>query len=231
MKSIKQPTLKHVADRAAAADLYARPVLTPSVMPKGVSAPPVYRVVSQGQGSFTFSAEKARQTVSKTGGTLPPLPANIDSTTLFLTAGPAVLQTYGEHPMSTPAPETQGAGDFLSALPQLIVLQSASPVVSTTGASIQDLQAALAAMPGIPPDLAAQIRAIQDPASTLPIPVPTGSSSHQVTVKGPAGGPGLLVGDNTGVGAAVIWQSHGQLYVVAGTLTQDDIMAVADSLG
>ena len=76
--------------------------------------------------------------------------------------------------------------------------------------------------------LAAQIRAIKDPSSTLPVPIPVDmATSKKVTVQGVEG---IFVGDSTGLGSAVIWQKDGIVYGVAGTLTEQQVLAVANSL-
>ena len=41
---------------------------------------------------------------------------------------------------------------------------------------------------------------------------------------------GLFVGDSTGLGSAVLWQQNGLVYVVGGTLTEAEVLAVANSL-
>jgi hypothetical protein len=41
---------------------------------------------------------------------------------------------------------------------------------------------------------------------------------------------GLFIGDSTGLGSAVIWQQNGLVYLVGGTLTEAETMAVANSL-
>jgi hypothetical protein len=41
---------------------------------------------------------------------------------------------------------------------------------------------------------------------------------------------GVAVGDNTGLGAGVIWIKSGTVYGVAGTLKQDAILAIANGL-
>jgi hypothetical protein len=41
---------------------------------------------------------------------------------------------------------------------------------------------------------------------------------------------GVLVGDDTGLGAGVIWVKNGYVYGVAATASQDDVLAVARSL-
>ena len=78
------------------------------------------------------------------------------------------------------------------------------------------------------PALAAQIRAIGDPATTLPIPIPVGqAAAKNVKVHGVTG---LFIGDSTGLGSGVLWQQNGLVYVVGGTLTEAETLAVANSL-
>jgi len=80
----------------------------------------------------------------------------------------------------------------------------------------------------VSPALAAQIRAIGDPASTLPVPIPVGvAQAKNVSVHGTTG---LFVGDSTGLGSGVIWVQNGLVYVVGGTLTESEVLAVANSL-
>ena len=102
-----------------------------------------------------------------------------------------------------------------------------SPKVSSSGASVQQIEDYLISLPGFPPDLAAQIRAIGDPTTTLPVPVPTGQQSHQVDVQGVHG---LFVGDSTGLGSGMIWSKGGVLYATVGTLTESELAGVARSL-
>jgi hypothetical protein len=45
-----------------------------------------------------------------------------------------------------------------------------------------------------------------------------------------AGVDGLAVGDSTGIGSIVIWQRDGIVHAVAGALTEDEVLSVADSL-
>jgi hypothetical protein len=47
-----------------------------------------------------------------------------------------------------------------------------------------------------------------------------------VTVNGASG---LLIGDSTGLGSAVIWQRNGVVYAIAGTLTSNEVLGIARS--
>jgi len=41
---------------------------------------------------------------------------------------------------------------------------------------------------------------------------------------------GVFVGDSTGLGSALIWSKDGMVFGVAGTLSEAEILAVANSL-
>ncbi|HEY7787988.1 MAG TPA: hypothetical protein VIF33_05625, partial [Casimicrobiaceae bacterium] len=74
----------------------------------------------------------------------------------------------------------------------------------------------------------AEIRAIGDPETTMPIPIPIDRAFGQRVVV--QGTEGLGIGDNMGVGGVVVWQRGGIIFAVAGQLPQRDILAVAESL-
>jgi hypothetical protein len=209
-----------VASAAEAQQKTGLTVLVPGSLPSGVSSQQVrYMAASQGQASFTFSAAKAQQAAS--GKTLPAMPAGLDGSTLQVTVGPVVVTTYGNNDASA------GGGD-LHNLPALVVGQAVAPKVTSTGATASQIEDYLLSLPGMPASVAAEIRAIGDPTSTLPIPVPIDRvNTQQVQVQGVNG---LALGDNTGIFSVVIWQKKGMVYAVGGTLTQDQVLSIANSL-
>jgi hypothetical protein len=94
--------------------------------------------------------------------------------------------------------------------------------------SAAELEQYLLAQPGISPDLAAAIKAIGDPTSALPIPVPVNkASAHSISVQGVQG---LAVADSTGLGGGLVWIKNGTIYGVAGTYTESQLIAFANSL-
>jgi hypothetical protein len=209
-----QPVLQSVTDAQAAATASHLQIRQPSHLPASVTGLGAFAIVSQGSGSFTFSAAKAEAAAQRQGKALPAMPANIDGSTLYLTVGPAVVESFG-----------MGPGQQL---PSLVVAQARVPRVESTGVSVRQLEDYLLSQPGISPGLAAQIRAIGDPSQTLPIPIPAGlATSHSVTVQGTQG---LAVGDSSGLGSAVIWVKDGVVYAVGGTLTEAEVLQVANSL-
>jgi hypothetical protein len=222
----EQPRPYDVPDVRVAARDSGMTVLIPGNLPAGVGAPR-YGVMAKTTATFTFSAEKTRQAAAAQQRTPPPMPANIDGSKLFITGGPAVVAFYGDGTSTAGAAGATGASPF-TGMPKLIVAQGKPPLVQSDGVTVEQLQSYLLAQPGISPQLAAQIRAIKDPSSTLPIPIPVDmATSKKVTVQGVEG---IFVGDSTGLGSAVIWQKDGIVYGVAGTLTEQEVLAVANSL-
>jgi len=222
----EQPKPYDVPDIRTAAHDSGMTVLVPSNLPAGVGAPH-YGVMNKTTATFTFSADRTRQSAAAQQRTPPPMPANIDGSKLFITGGPAVVAYYADSTNPTGATGVSGASPF-AGMPKLIVAQGKPPVVQSNGVTVEQLQSYLLAQPGISPQLAAQIRAIKDPSSTLPVPIPVDmATSKKVTVQGVEG---IFVGDSTGLGSAVIWQKDGIVYGVAGTLTEQQVLAVANSL-
>ncbi len=196
--------------QAAVAELGFTP-LGATQLPPGVTGAARYLVYPRTTGTFTFDARKAAQR----GATPPP---NIARTTLRGTVGPMVAQVWG-------TPDRTKSVDLpFGALP-LAIVQARMPLVQSDGVSVRELQDYLLAQPGVSPDLAAQIRAIGDPATTLPVPLLANQRSHPVDVQGTHG---LFVGDNSG--GIVIWQKDGYVFAVAGLVTESQALAVANSL-
>jgi len=208
-----QPNPHRVASLAAATAETGLPAVSVTV-PASVTAAAQYGVVPRTTATFVFDASLARASAAAIGRTAPPMPAKLDGSTLVFTGGPAIVVTYGA--------EAQGGSGML------VVGVAKPPTVASDGASVSEIQAYLLSQPGVSPALAAQVRAIGDPATTLPIPIPVGQAAAKtVSVHGTNG---LLIGDSTGLGSGVLWQQSGLVYVVGGTLTEAETLAVANSL-
>jgi anti-sigma factor RsiW len=209
------PTLQQLSDATAAAAQSGLPVLMPGSLPKGVSGPVSFGVVSHATGSLTLDAERLRASALKNGVRVNPMPARISGSKLVVNAGPALIEAWG---LSAGTSETQ--------MPTLVIAQTRRPTVDSTGATAAELEDYLLSQPGVSPDIAAQIRAIKDPSTTLPIPIPKGlATTEQVQVNGV---PGLLI--KAVLGAGVVWQKNGVIYAVGGQLTPDQVLAIATSL-
>jgi hypothetical protein len=211
------PQPKEVQSLGAASSAAGFSVQSPGSLPSKISGQPRYGVINRSSATFTFSAAAAQESAARQGRTPPPLPANMDGAKLYITGGPAVVQVWGADPSAT-----------TGAMPTLIVGQANAPTVSSDGVTVDQLRSYLLAQPGISPQLAAALRAIGEPGSTLPEPVPAELAvSHPVTVQGTTG---LFVGDNTGIASAVLWQKDGMMFEVIGSLTEQEALAIANSL-
>ena len=148
----------------------------------------------------------------------------MDGAQLTVTVGPAVAEIYGNLPKPGSADATQVD------LPQLVVAASSAPVASTptTGLTVKAIEQYLVTLPGVSTQLRDAINAVSDPSTTLLIPVPVQyTTSSKVTVQNV---DGVALGDDTGVGAGVIWVKNGIVYVVAGTIKRSDAIDIANNL-
>ena len=217
-----QPNLQVVTSAAEAASATGLKVPTVAKLPAGVSSTVTYAAMSKATAVFTFSASKAAAAAAKNGKALPKLPAGVDGTTLTVTVGPAVAEIFGNLKSGSSSSVSQAD------LPQLIVAESSAPVATSTGVTVKQMEAYLLEQPGLSPELAAAIKGIGDPSTTLPIPIPIQyATATTVTVQGVKG---VALGDNTGVGSGVIWVNHSVVYVVAGTIKQSDAVDIANHL-
>jgi hypothetical protein len=193
-------------------------------LPAGVSSTVTYAAMPQAVAVFTFDAKKAADAAATTGKPLPKLPSGIDGAKLTVTVGPAVVEVFGD--MNTGSGAGSSPQDIN--LPQLIVAKSSVPVVTSTQVTAKQLEDYILSMPGVTPSLAAAIRSIGDPATTLPIPVPVEyATSSKVSINGDSG---VALGDNTGLGSGVIWIHKTSVFVVAGSLKQSVVVDIAKKL-
>jgi hypothetical protein len=227
------PQVRDVSGPAAAAALAGFAVEVPTWLPSGTPTLARYAVTSGSDSTFTFSARKTSATAPR-GRVIERMPQALDGAMLELRTRPAVIVAYGEPASAARQPAAQSHRDASDDrergrnFPPLVVVQAPVPSVTSTGATVAQIEAYLLRQPGVSPALAAEIRAIGDPTTTVPIPIPIDRAFGQrVRVQGV---DGLGIGDDTGVGGVVIWQKNGVIYGVAGQLRQRDILAIAESM-
>jgi hypothetical protein len=173
-------------------------VSLPARLPAGVGAVQGFIVQPRVSATVTFNSAAA----------------GVAGSSVALHAGPAVLVEYAA---------ASGAD-----LPTLGVVTMPRPTALSTGANMSQIEAFLLNQPGVPPELAEEVRLLGDLRTTLPLPVPPGASAHSVQV---AGWPGVLVADSSNAAAGVVWEDgSGTLHVVAGILDSQDVLNVADQL-
>jgi hypothetical protein len=190
-------------------------------IPAGTTDAPQYAVVSGGVVTFTFSKQLAEAAAARAGGQLPPLPDGLDGSTLSVMIAPAIVVSYGIDPSNFLRSDSLPSGQAF------IVVKTRTPTVSSTGVTVQQLEQYLLSVPGLPAGVASEIRALGNPTQTIPIPIPVDvASGSPVSINGASG---LLIGDSTGVGSAVIWQHNGVVYAIAGTVTSNEVLGIARS--
>jgi hypothetical protein len=243
VKGTTQGQLQETETATDAAKASGLPVIrvNAGTLPASLAKAPVsYGAVTQSSGTVTFNSNA---------------PQKLRGSTLTLVAGPAEAAIYGNlGALAQSAGHAQGAASggsdtaggadtgsgatdsrgqsiqqALSSIgPLMAVAEMKSPQVSSTGASVADIKSALLAQPGLSPTLRSAISSIDNPQGNLPIPIPSGYvNSHPVRVQGVNA---TAFGDNTGLGSAVVWIKNGKVYAVAGTMTQDQVLAVANGL-
>jgi hypothetical protein len=139
----------------------------------------------------------------------------LSGNSVTINAGPGVLAVY--------------AGASGTDLPTLVVAAMRRPTALSADASLSQIEAFLLRQPGIPPQLAEEVRLLGDLRTTLPVPVPQGASARPVQI---AGWPGVLLADSSNALAGVVWENgRGMIHVVAGLLDSQDVLNVARQLG
>jgi hypothetical protein len=201
--------------QAQAVKLVNFSILVPHTLPRGISGTPDFSVIGAGHGTFTFNASKARAFFVKNGYGNVNIPANLDGATFEVTTTAGVVIAYGTETTT-----------------QFMVVEFPSPVVRATGsASLQELRDVALSIPGLPPKLVTQLRQIDLNSGVVPLPIPSGIDSQSITVQGTQG---LLLTSNLSTtipqlkkfpaGSAVVWQTHGIIYAVGGTVSDTALL-------
>ena len=185
----------------------------PALLPPGASRTPTVRFSPASQTRLTFDRQKARTYFDSLNRKDVSLPDNLNGATLVVSLPPVVMLEYSSS----------------DGKPAVAIGEAREVQVGVEGnVTLDEVRSFLLSMPGLPDDLARQLRSIQDWRSTLPIPIPVDKISWQdATV---AGSPGYILNDNTGLGSAVIWQRNGQILGVAGPMKATDLRKLAESL-
>jgi len=189
-----------------------RTPLVPSAVPEAfASVQPRYLVGDARHHEVTIDVAQAQQALSQLGlqfASLPD-PAVTPTVTVGLTVPASAAQVWQ-------------VGDQQA----LVVAELESPTLELPPEIDPELlREDLLMLPGLPPDVVAQIRAVRDWRETLIIPLPENATSRTVSLRGTSG---LLI--ESPDGTAVLWQERGILHVVGGNLGADETLAVARSL-
>ena len=208
----EKPNVRRVAGAAEAQQITGLPVPQVSGLPRGVTGDPVYIAGDRVSATFTFSAEKAAQFVKAAGGTPTPPPAGLDGSQFRLVAGPGVAMVWAQN----------------RPVPAMIVGRAKAPTVFSSGIPFETARDYILSLPGLPQNIASQLRSFSADGTTLPLFVPADqmtSSTADVS-----GVPATVLASRDGVKAAVVWVDKGVVTAVAGSLSADEVLSVARGL-
>jgi hypothetical protein len=206
-----------VADLAEAGRIagFAVPAVDPAVLPGGVERTPQRVVVSRArEARITFDRDRALAYLRSHGRPDAALPERYDGTQLVVQVPAAVVQQFAG----------RDGG------PALLVGKAGTVGLTTEGgASLEELREVVLGLPGLPAETVAQLKAIGDWRTTLPLPVPADEvRTRPATVDG---AEALSFADPTGRLHALLWQRDGHIWGVAGVVGSDEALDVANSLG
>jgi hypothetical protein len=201
-----------VRDAAAAAAESGLDVPEVVSLPRGVGGEPVYQVGGQISATFTFSTDRAAKAAAEAGTTLPPAPQGLDGSRVRLVAGPGLAEIWSQK----------------SGVPALIVGRAVAPTAFSSGVPFATVRDYLLSLPGLPEDVAAQLRTFTADGSTLPLPVPADLVTTSTAPVHGVSATVLTTRDRT-IGA-VVWVQDGVVTAVAGSLDTDELLSIARGL-
>jgi hypothetical protein len=201
-----------VPDAAAAAAQTGLTVPKVTTMPRGVSGKPLYQVGRQASATFTFSADRAARAAAEAGKTLPTPPPGLDGSQVRLVAGPGVAAIWRQ-PTGVPA---------------LFVGRAVAPTAFSSGVPFETVRDYLLSLPGLPDNVATQLRNFTADGSTLPLPVPAERMTTSSAQVGKL--PATMLTSRDHLLAAVVWVDEGVMTVVAGSLEAGEVLSIARTL-
>jgi hypothetical protein len=208
----KEPQTEQVADAATAHEQTGLAVPEVADLPEGVTGEPAYQVAGVVSATFTFSAEKAAQAAAAEGEVLPPPPPGLDGSALRLDAGPGVAAVWSQP----------------TGVPTLVAARVVAPTVYSSGVPFETVRDYLLSLPGLPDGLADRLSDLSADGATLPLPVPAEMVSTSTIDVG--GSTATVLTSRDGLFAGVVWVEDGVMTGVAGTLSADELVAVARDL-
>lgn len=205
----KPADLRKVPNAAAAREATGLAVPQVAELPRGVAGDPGLIVVNQVSAQFTFDAAKAAAAAQ---GSAPPPPAGLDGSQFRMTAGPGLAQVW-----------TEARG-----VPAMVVVRVVAPQAYSTGVPFDTARDYLLSLPGLPADVAKQLRAFTADGATLPVIVNSDEGvTSQTQVRGR---PATLLTNRDNALNGVVWVENGVINAVGGSISVDEVLSVARGL-
>lgn len=176
-------------------------VSLPATLPNGIGGVNRFVVMPKVMATITFGQNAG---------------SDLSGSSLVVTVGPALAVSYSG--------ATSGSG-----IGPLGILTVAQPLATSTGATTSQIENFLLSRPGVPVDLAEEIRLLGNLQNTLPIPTPAGAISQTIEINGSRA---VVLTDKSNAASAAIWEDHGGVvHAVAGLLDENDLLNVAEQIG
>jgi hypothetical protein len=211
LEIVEEVEMTRVAGAAAAGAATGLDVPTVAELPHGVVGDPEYHIGSRAVAEFTFSAEEAGATTAADGAVLPEPPPGLDGSQFRLVAGPGLAAVW-----------TEARG-----VPALVVGRAVAPTGYSSGVPFETARDYLLRLPGLPDEVAAQLRTFSADGTTLPLPIGDPDGSVVTSDADVNGAPATVIELGDGSIAGVIWVADGVVTVVAGLLSVDEVLGVA----
>jgi hypothetical protein len=197
------------ASAEAIADAGFDPKLPPAALASASTV--AYYFLPAGHAEFTFQRSRVAAYERHSGRHLPAMPENVDGTLVRVTSGPGAVVEY-----------KRSNGQ------QFSIIELRAPAVTSSGASMATIENYLASMPGVPHDVSKQLSDLASPASMLPVPIQ--ADKNTARTESIAGAQALVIGDQTGLGSALVWRSNDIVYVVGGSIAVSEAKALANGI-
>jgi hypothetical protein len=174
----------------------------------GLGAPEHVSIAPGGSGTLIVDLEQLQMMMSMAGVDSSLLPESLDGAKIDVTIYPAVQQTWADGTMFAQmlSPEVDYPDDVDAAA----IGEAALQVV------------------GMPADEAKRLSRAIDWTNTLVLPIPTNVASFQEVTVG--GNSGLALTSVEGYGNAIVWQGRETLYVLTGSSSIAELLALADAM-
>jgi hypothetical protein len=215
LSGLGEPEVVAGLDEAARVAGFAVSAVDPAALPAGVERTPQRVLVTRArEARLTFDRDRALAYLRGHGRPDARLPERYDGTQLVVQVPAAVVQQFAGR----------------DGVPALLVGKAGTVGLTTEGgASLEELREVVLGLPGLPAETVAQLRAVGDWRTTLPLPVPSDQvRSRPATVDG---AEAVSFADQSGRLNALLWQRGGHIWGVAGVIDSDEALDVADSLG
>ena len=215
LSGLGEPEVVAGLDEAARVAGFAVSAVDPAALPAGVERTPQRVLVTRARETrLTFDRDRALAYLRGHGRPDARLPERYDGTQLVVQVPAAVVQQFAGR----------------DGVPALLVGKAGTVGLTTEGgASLEELREVVLGLPGLPAETVAQLRAVGDWRTTLPLPVPSDQvRSRPATVDG---AEAVSFADQSGRLNALLWQRGGHIWGVAGVVGSDEALDVANSLG